>query len=342
VSRDAALGAAYVTMALVLVSRTSAAQTKPSSASVADSEAVSLFYEASPPPDCPSEAEFQAEVSKLTSKARFIRQPGARSIRIELSTSGRDVSGRLISGDGKNQSSREVQGKDCREVSSALAIAVALTIDPEALGLGDTAPPTKSATGEPPKPPANSSPRPPATVPVPSPPPRAPVRLSWGIGAGLELESAWGPRISPGGHLFGVLGVGQRLRASLGFTRFITREVDDVSFGAWLAEGSVSVNLALLGALRPYAGAGLELGAVDAAGTGLSTQVQAQRAWRAASVGLGLRLETERFFFQLGGSLLVPFSRQRYLVSDSFGNVSTLYEVPSLGLKQESSVGVFL
>lgn len=340
-TRDAALGAALVITALGLVTAgTSAAQSKPPGASVADSEAVSLHYEASPPPDCPTEAEFEAEVSKLTSKARFTKQPRARRVRIELASSGRDVVGRLISGDGKNQSSREVRGKDCREVGSALAIAVALTIDPEALGLGDTEPPPTPSRTEPPKPPA-TPPKPPARETPLRPAPVA-TKLSWGIGAGLELENAWGPHMGPGVHAFGMLAAGERLRFALGVTRFITREVDDVSFGAWLAEGSVSVNIALLGVLRPFAGVGFELGAVDAAGTGLPSQLHAQRPWQAVSAGLGLRVETAGFFFQLGGSLLAPLSRQRYLVSDSAGNVRTLYEVPSLGWKQETSLGVFL
>jgi hypothetical protein len=146
----------------------------------------------------------------------------------------------------------------------------------------------------------------------------------------------------PGGHFAATFGVGERLRTSLGVTRFLTHEVDDVSFGAWLADGSVSVNLAVLGVLRPFALVGYEFGSVDAAGTGLSTSVQAQRPWQAASAGLGLRFETDSFFLQLGGCLLVPISRQRYLISDQFGKASTLYEVPHLGLKQETSLGVFL
>ena len=343
--RSAALGAAFVTMALVLAAGTGAAQSRTSSAPVADSEAVSLLYEDSPPADCPTQAQFEAEVTKLTSKARFTKQRRARRVRIELDSSGHDIVGRLISGDGKNQSSREVRGKDCKEVIGALAIAVALTIDPEAL-LGDTEPTPSETPSEPAKPPPPTTPPPkpkqPPTPPAPTPVPATPTKLWWGVGGGLQLENAWGPRMSPGIHAFGLLGVNDRLRASLGITRFITREVDDMSFGAWLAETSVSVNIALLGALRPFAGVGFELGAVDAAGTGLPAQVQAQRPWRAASAGLGLRLETEGFFLQLGGSLLVPLSRQRYLISDPAGDVRTVYEVPNMGLKQETSLGVFL
>jgi hypothetical protein len=342
----AALGAAVVTTALVLFPRASAAQSQASpGAPDGDSEAVSLLYEDSPPADCPTEAAFQAEVTKLTSKAHFTKQRGARRVRIELFSTSHDIVGRLISGEGKNQSSREVRGKDCHEVSSALAIAVALTIDPEALGLGDTEPAKPAETTPPHAPETPPAPKPtpkPAKARAPRLPPPAPTKLYWGVGAGLTLESAWSPRMRPGGHLAAVFGVGDRFRASLGITRFVTREDDDASFSAWFGESSVSVNLAVLGVLRPFACLGFEFGAVDAAGTGLPTTVQAQRPWQAASAGLGLRFETEGFFLQLGGSLLVPFSRQRYLVSDQIGTVRTLYEAPALGLKQETSLGVFL
>lgn len=338
----AALGAAMAT-ALVLTPRTSAAQgqAKPTS----DSEAVSLMYEDSPPPDCPSEAEFQAEVSKLTSKAHFTKQRRARRVRIELMSMGRDVVGRLVSGDGKNQSSREVRGKDCREVASALAIAVALTIDPDALGLVDTepqpepeTPPSEKKPPEPPKPVA----KPPEHKPPPPPAVETPTKLLLGFSLGVVLENAWSPNMRPGGHFGATLAVGDRFRTSLGVARFPTRQVDDISFGAWLVDGNVSINLAVLGVLRPYALVGYEMGAIDASGTGLTSTVQAQRPWQAASAGLGLRFETDGIFLQLGGYLLVPISRQRYLISDQFGEVRTLYEVPHLGLRQETVLGVFL
>lgn len=341
----AALGAAIVTTALVLFPRASAAQ-KPEEQATAeqDGEQVRLVYEDSAPADCPTQADFEAEVTKLTSKAHFTKQRGARRVRIELDNRGSDVLGRLITGDGKDQSSREVRGKDCREVSSALAIAVALTIDPDALGLTPPDLPEEPAPPEQP-PPQQDPPRPPPkAVPAkpapPPPPPRS--KLLGGLGVGLTLESAWAPQMRPGPHAYAVLGVGARLRFSLGVARFFSREVDSVSFGAWLGQGSISWSLAVLGGLRPFVVLGYEAGIVDASGSGLATSSAAQRPWQAASGGLGLRLETEDVFLQLGGSLLVPISRQRYLVSDPQGEVRILYEVPRFGLKQETSLGVFL
>lgn len=342
--RPAALGAAVVTTALVLLPRTSAAQ---KTEKVAGGEQVLLLYEDNAPPGCPTQADFEAEVSKLTSKAHFTRQRPARRVRIELAGRGSDVLGRLTSGEADNQSSREVRGKDCREVSSALAIAVALTIDPEALGVSDGAAAPEAAAPTPaaePRPPTKPGPRPkrlplPAPAPKPAPPPKL---LHWGLGAGLTLENAWAPQMRPGTHAFGVLGVGERLRVNLGLVRFFIREVDAVSFGGWFGHGSLSVNLAVLGALRPFGTLGFEAGVVDASGRGLALNVTAQRPWQAGNAGLGLRFETDDFFLQLGGSLLVPISRQRYLLSDQQGEIKTFYEVPRFGLKQETSLGVFL
>ncbi len=340
----AALGAAIVATALLLIPSASAAQTEtPVDPGHADSEAVTLVYVDSAHRRCPSEDEFRAEVTRLTSKARFTKEAGARKIRIELETRAGEVRGRLITGDGKTQSSRVVRGRYCTEVSSALAIAVALTIDPEALS-GSSEPPVETPSGEPPakpdqKPETKPEPKPQQEKPKPAP---KPLKLWWGLGAGLTLENAWAPQMKPGGHAFLLFGVGDRLRIALGGTRFPTREDDDLSFDAWFGHGTISVNLALVGSLRPYAALGYEAGAVNASGTGLSKKVEAQRPWQTLSAGLGLRLETEGFFLQLAGSLVVPISRQRYLVSDPNGVLQPVFEVPRFGLKQETSLGVFL
>jgi hypothetical protein len=337
VTHGAARCAALVIAALVFTTRASAAPTGEGEG-VVPAEAVLLVYEPRPPPGCPTAAEFEAEVAKLTAKARFTQVRPARLVRIELSSRGREVAGRLVTGEGRDQSSRQLRGKTCPEVASALAIALALTIDPEAL-LGPGEP------DAPPSPPPASAPRPAPPRPPPPEPAKEqspPSRLRVGLGAGLPLESAWAPRMRPGGKVLAVGAYGERWRVTLGLTRFFTRTVDDVAFGAWVLDAALSYNVALLGVVRPFASVGYELGVVRASGSGLPTAVDAERPWQAASVGLGLRFEAGRFFVQLVGSLLVPVSRQRYLVSDPFGKVRTLYEVPSLGLKQETSLGLFL
>ena len=235
-----------------------------------------------------------------------------------------------------------VLGLDDSVTASALAIAVALTIDPDALGASESEPAPEPKEPEPkatPKPLTKpAEPKPPE---VPKPPPTK-SQLHWGLGVGLTLESAWAPQMRPGGHALVVFGVGDRFRINLGTLYFPTREVEGVSFSAWMGQGSVSWNIAVLGVLRPFVALGYEAGAVAASGSGLSTKVEAQRPWQAFSAALGLRFETESFFLQLGGSFLVPLSRQRYLISDPFGNLTAVYENPRFGLKQETTLGVFL
>jgi hypothetical protein len=336
---DAALGAAFVIAALLLTTRSSAALASSGAPADAAGEPVRLVYEAAPRSICPTRAEFELEVEKLTSRARFTGDGRARLVRIELRRKGGDFEGRLVTGRGEAQSSRELRGKTCEEVASALAIAVALTIDPDALLGSDDSEPAPPSVPEPaPEPKAPpSKPAEPRATPAPSPP-----RLRFGAGLGLALESAWSPRLSPGGKLFALGAYGERVRFALGVTRFVTREVDQVSFGAWVIDAAVSYQVAMGELLKPFVSIGYELGVVRASGSGLPLRGEAERPWQAACFGLGLRVERGPFFFQLGGDLLVPISRQRYLVSDPSGGSRALYEVPTLGVKQETSLGVFL
>jgi hypothetical protein len=344
--RIAAHCAAIVTTALVVLPRASAAQSAPppTEPAAAASEAVSLSYDESTPADCPSAEEFRAEVTKLTSKARFTSERGARPIRIDLDRRGNAIVGKLVTGEGKHQSSREVRGKDCREVSSALAIAVALTLDPDALMGGEEEPTPPEPVPEPQKPPPPPPPKPAPETKPPPPPPPAPkrVELLWGLGVGLSIENAWAPGLRPGGHVFVMLGVGDHVRVDLGTVYFPTREDDDVAFSAWFGRADVAWDVVTLGVLHPFISLGYEGGRVEAVGSGLATTVEATRPWHALNAGLGVRFETTDVFLQLGGYLMVPLSRQQYLVSDTEGNLTPFFETSSVGVRQETTLGLFL
>lgn len=334
----AALGAAMSFTAFALVAAEGVAQTEVR-------ESVALRYEEAPPAGCPTSLEFQAEVTKLTSKARFTTERGARSIRIELQSRGAGVVGRFSSGEGKQTSTREVRGQDCREVSSALAIAVALTIDPDALGAGQAPSERQNGSeGSGASEPAGARPpgAPKGKDPAPLRPTNRPARIRLGLGIGLAVETAWAPQIRVGGGLALLLGLGDDLTLAAGATRFPPRQQGETSFGAWVGHGSLAWSLAQLGIARPFVTASYEAGVVESAGTGLAHSVLAERPWQAAGLGLGLRLETQAAFLELSGGAIFPVSRQRYLVSDTVGRASTLYEVPSIGLKQETRLGVFL
>ncbi len=329
----AALGAAMSVAVLSLAARTSVAQVEPV-------EVVWLTFEAMPQAGCPSEQQFQVEVSKLTGRARFTKAAGARRIRVELEARGAEVVGRFISGASENPSSREVRGKDCQEVASALAIAVALTIDPDALGLPeaatDTTGPTEPPRGSPDASVASS--RPPAAKQAPAPAPG----LRFGVGIAMVLETAWAPELRGGGGVAVLVGLGRGFTVTAGATRFPMAEQNALSFGGWLGHGSLAWDIVKLGPARPLLLASYEAGVVESAGSGLALPVEARRSWQAFGLALGLRLESSSAFLELSAGPLMPLYRQRYLTTDTVGRLATAHEVPNFGFKQETRLGVFL
>jgi hypothetical protein len=154
-------------------------------------EPIRIAYHSAP--RCPSEAQFLAEVSSRTALARrATRGEAAREFVIDVAERpGASLSGALEirSVDGV-VNRREIAGSDCSEVVSALALMVALAVDPEGALL--------SAPGPPTSPPAPATPSsdvgsPVATWYVPplapdSTPPAVPVSTS----------QAPGPATSPG------------------------------------------------------------------------------------------------------------------------------------------------
>ena len=157
----------------------------------AESEDVVLEYQAFA--GCPDRARFEAEVRALSARARFVEAlPGARRFRVRLWRAAGGVQGTLNISASSGDTERQVSGKTCNEVASALALATAIAVDPTVLG----------ETSEPsPKP----KPKPAAPKPKPKPPaaggapdvdraPERPVsepdRVLIGIGGGLERAVA--------------------------------------------------------------------------------------------------------------------------------------------------------
>ncbi len=83
---------------------------------------------------CPTYEQFLAKVRRYTTKWRLAEGPTARSFRLVLAPKAPGAtSGRLeIEELGKAPSVREIIGPDCEAVSRALAIALAVVIDPQA------------------------------------------------------------------------------------------------------------------------------------------------------------------------------------------------------------------
>jgi hypothetical protein len=97
----------------------------------ADQEPILLEYSADP--GCPSGAEFERMVFERAHKARpALAQEPARLFAVTIRDTKHGVQGSLTVSEGGVNLVRQVQGKNCRQLASVLALAAALAIDPAA------------------------------------------------------------------------------------------------------------------------------------------------------------------------------------------------------------------
>ena len=115
-----------------------------SSRAWARSEDIFLIYSASE--GCPSRAQFENQVRARTARVRFIDEPGpGRFFRVYASVIDGHAAGGIISGASNSVSNmREVTSNDCDEVVSALALIVALALEPEASTTTSSSTPERS------------------------------------------------------------------------------------------------------------------------------------------------------------------------------------------------------
>ncbi|MDB5216108.1 MAG: hypothetical protein JWO86_4035 [Myxococcaceae bacterium] len=199
----------------------------PRSSSAAPSDTVEpivLTYETDGA--CPSETAFFEMVRSYTTRwsAVAVGTTIARTIHVHASAGPSDGAGHLtVTNTSGITSERQFVGPSCEAVSRALAIMVAVAIDPHALSEGQPAPTTPEAPPPEPAPPPEVSPvlappAPPTLVAPPPPPPppsepRSRVRLSSEVH--VDVTSAVIDAALP------VLGVSVAIEPPLGRSRFI-------------------------------------------------------------------------------------------------------------------------
>jgi hypothetical protein len=112
----------------------------------ADTEPIRIEYHA--PSDCPGADAFNADVFRRTTSARLVTSgEQVRTFVVVLEQRRGFVTGSLRVREGGSETvAREVQGERCQEVASALALATALAIDPNAAQSAATTP-TKEESG---------------------------------------------------------------------------------------------------------------------------------------------------------------------------------------------------
>jgi hypothetical protein len=181
-----------------------------SSALGADSPEVRARLDLVAPANCATRAELEKRVTSRSDRIRFVGEgERVRALTGEIKPiDDRTVAATLtlVELDGR-RSARRVLTHSCEEALDALALVVAVTLDPSSVLRKEPAP-------EPPPPPPSENPPPPP----PSPPPPKPVEVrptvpvpvappeqsAWEASAGLAFEGIYGPPpgILPGGSLY--------------------------------------------------------------------------------------------------------------------------------------------
>ncbi len=169
-------------------------------------ESVRLVYESSDA--CPDREGFEALVRARTERALFVGPySSARTFEVHL-TGGPSPRGQLtVRRDGIDEGAREVRADTCSDVAEALALVVALAIDPNSrVGAPPpTGPPPASPTTSPPAaaaPPVQGAPPPPASMdstPIPdkSEESSRPSSLPHTLYVGADLAMATGISLEP-------------------------------------------------------------------------------------------------------------------------------------------------
>jgi hypothetical protein len=167
----------------------------------AEKETIALDYQVGA--GCPGRAAFVERVHTFTTKAEIATEAGAalRRFDVRVLRSGSSVRGELTIDDHGAKTTRQVAGTTCDEVISALALATAIAVDPDALGGTPSDAPPKPPDAEPP--PSAPKPKPAPDRPPVAPPPTkrkplasaaaAPHQPALFLAAGARLGSAMAP-----------------------------------------------------------------------------------------------------------------------------------------------------
>lgn len=292
---------------------------------------------------CPNAHEFEVLVRELSSKIEITKKQSAtRRFIVTLRTepSGAAVGQLELAGDAPSSSRRDFRSASCGEVAEALALALALVVDPELSGAEPSG--DEPRGDEPSRPVEIELEESPEQEPPSKPAERATASASKGarapwLGAQAVLGGAfWGdaPRLEAGLGL--TLWGGEPLpHSSLHLEISGARLLDEgpnLSL-TWLPNARLSLcphGLPLSDALLLSLCGGAELGVLRSrAGTGLEPLAEAERPWSAALLELRLRWRSSPVLFELRGGASVPLVKQSYWAASNGGDVLLLEIGPS-------------
>jgi hypothetical protein len=314
----------------------------------ADKETIALDYTASS--GCPDRAKFVERVHTFTSKADIASDDGLphRKFGIRVVRSAGVVRGELTIDDRGAKTTRDVSGNTCDEVVSALALATAIAVDPEALSGEPVSaptpppePPAPTPTPAPPKPPPPKPAPPPLKPRLDAPHPKPELRHALDLSLGTRV----GDTLAPFERFEGVVELGTTyiapLDLHLGVAFGPPQHNGQAEFSDWLGWLGAGYRLFELEPLSVWGQAALELGRVRATGRGIEPRRSVDKLWAAVDVGMSVRLDAPGpLFFQLNASGRAPLSLQRYVVLENTGKLLELHQVGQLGYLLGLSVGM--
>jgi hypothetical protein len=324
--RSGVFGASALALALA---KTALAQT--ALAQEAVESVVSVEYRA--PAECPSRAEFLAQVLRRLPRIRVDGEAeDRRAFEVDLEPAADRTTARLKFLDADSRRvERELSAPSCEEAATGMALITALAIDPR-LSITEQSDGAPEPSGPDPSP-ANPKPLPPVTshttatrpgadrLPDTRPKPRQ-KGWSWSLGAAVGPVSDVAPSWTPSGLVFSELGPASdvRLRLGFGYADSGERELQGGLVRFRLAQGRselcpVALAMSSRVTLRPCVA--FELGVLAAEGAVSPRLVEPKSSTDLWLAGLGaLRVElglSRVVSLELDGQLRVPFLRRSYI-----------------------------
>ncbi len=265
---------------------------------------------------CPNERELRDAVGARLGYDPFV-EVAAREVGVTVTRRGGGIVGTL-SLKGPRAGQREIVSPrgDCHEVVDALAVAIAIGIDPSSLARPPGTPPpaTPGPAGPPPGPPPPAAPPPPLAAPTESPPPAPPLPLV-AVGATAGILGLFGESPATTGAL--ALGAGLRVRAFEARLEGAASLASRVSVaGGAIGGGKISASL-LTGSFLPcvrvkvaFGCAMVTVGALRGEGSGVAEPLRASAVYAAVGARAGVDIPIRgSFFARAHVDGLAPLSR---------------------------------
>lgn len=277
---------------------------------------------------CPDAPAFLTAIRARTERVRIAStgEP-ASTIAVSITQDHAAVNGRVTirEPDGAEQT-REIASTSCPDVSRALALIVALWLDPDA---------TSEPRAEPPAPslPRRRSP----PVAPPAAPPEAPAPVTIGVGASLGISGGVGPSVAPRGSVFGDLelayGGPAWARASVRLSVDVAGTHAEVGPGSQdylLVAGALRLcplHLPLGERLHLAPCGGIQAGVHHGTSQDVPNERSRSNPWVAPSATGVLAWEpSRRISLQIDAGLGVPLVRTRFFLAPDL----TLFRTPAL------------